>query len=493
MGAWIILICGLGFYWSWRSQAKGNHKLALLLLVLCGMALRVYTSSDLYLHAWDERYHALVAKNLIKHPLIPTLYDTPVLPYDMKNWTANHIWLHKQPFPLWSIALSLWLFGVNEFAVRVPSLLLSSMGIWLTYAIAKAFFNRKVAYISAFFFSINGLIIELTGGRVATDHIDVFFLVLIELAIWFSILFAKRKKVIYNMLAGIFIGAAVLTKWLPALIVLPIWLLVVLETRQFTARQVAAHFLVLVITCTAVFLPWQLYTRYTFPAEANWEANFNLRHYTEALDGQGGSVFYFLEQIRINFGELLYLPLGWFTWRTIQGRNYGHWAILLWFWVPFLFFSFAATKMQGYLLFTCPALFMMTAVFFQFLQDRMQENRRKWLYQVVLVLLIALPVRYMIERVKPFTMAERNPKWAVDLRRLNKTVASGGVLFNYDRPIEAMFYTPLTVYAELPTKSVLQELIGSGLPVFVENDGTVPADVLSMPGITLLNLTQPPP
>ena len=101
MGAWIILLCALGFYGSWRAQAKGNHKLALLLLVLCGAALRLYTASDLCLHAWDERYHALVAKNLIGHPWVPTLYDKPVLAYDFKNWTANHVW-RKPPanYPL---------------------------------------------------------------------------------------------------------------------------------------------------------------------------------------------------------------------------------------------------------------------------------------------------------------------------------------------------------------------------------------------------------
>ncbi len=491
MGAWTILLCALGYYGSWRAQAKGNHKLALSLLVLCGAALRVYTASDLYLHAWDERYHALVAKNLIGHPWVPTLYDKPVLAYDFKNWTANQVWLHKQPFPLWAMACSLWLFGINEIALRLPSVLLSSLGIWLTFSIAKALFNRPVGYLSAFFFSINGLIIELTGGRVATDHIDVFFLVLIELAIWSSLLFAKRKKVLYNLLAGAFVGAAVLTKWLPALIVLPIWLLMVLETGHFTKRQVLAHFLVLAATCIAVFLPWQLYIHSVFPAEARWEASFNLKHYTEALDGQGGRVLYFLEQIRINYGELVYLPLGWFTWRTLKRRSYGHWAVLLWFWVPFVFFSFAKTKMQGYILFTCPALFMMTADFFCFLQERMKQAQYKWPYQVALVLLIALPARYMIERLKPFSTAERNPQWVIDLRQLNSEGMEDGVLFNYDRPIEAMFYTPLTVYAELPARDELEKLVAAGHRVFVQDDGNLPAEVRALRGVTLLQLEPP--
>jgi 4-amino-4-deoxy-L-arabinose transferase len=492
MGAWNLLACALGFYVSWQAQVKGNHKLALLLLVLCGAVLRAYTASDLYLHAWDERYHALVAKNLIQHPLAPTLYDQPVLPYDFKNWTANHLWLHKQPLPLWTMALSLWAFGINEFALRLPSVLLSTLGIWLTYSIAKALFNARVGFLAAFFFAINGLIIELTGGRVATDHIDVFFLVVIELSIWFSILFARRQKVLYNLLAGLFIGTAILSKWMPALIVLPIWLLLVLETGHFNTRQVVAHFIVLAATCTAVFLPWQVYIHGAFPAEAGWEASFNMKHYTEALDGQGGSVFYFLEQIRINYGELVYLPLGWFTLRTLKSRSYGQLAVLLWFWVPFVFFSFAAAKMQGYILFTCPALFMMTAEFFLMLQDHARASRHQWAYRAVLVLLIALPARYMVERMKPFDAAERNPQWVTDLRNLGKVSKGKGVVFNYGRPIEAMFYTPYTVYSSVPGIQLVDSLVHSGYTVMVQDDGALPAEIRNMPGIELLKRTTPP-
>lgn len=46
---------------------------------------------------WDEGFHAIVARNLTKHPLKFTLYDQPWLPYTYKNWTENHIWLHKPP------------------------------------------------------------------------------------------------------------------------------------------------------------------------------------------------------------------------------------------------------------------------------------------------------------------------------------------------------------------------------------------------------------
>ncbi|MCB0538920.1 MAG: hypothetical protein KDE33_15510, partial [Bacteroidetes bacterium] len=112
-----ISFLGLLFVVFFFLKQKYNY--ALLLLILAGITLRIYTSNDKYLHKWDERYHALVAKNMMEEPFVPKLYKNPVLNYDYKNWTGNHIWVHKQPFPLWSIALSFKLFGVNELALRL--------------------------------------------------------------------------------------------------------------------------------------------------------------------------------------------------------------------------------------------------------------------------------------------------------------------------------------------------------------------------------------
>lgn len=83
LGTVTILVCVLGYVLAFQSFRKGHDFPAILLIVLCGFLLRLFTGVDLYLHEWDERYHALVAKNLINHPLLPTLYDHPLLPYDL--------------------------------------------------------------------------------------------------------------------------------------------------------------------------------------------------------------------------------------------------------------------------------------------------------------------------------------------------------------------------------------------------------------------------
>lgn len=489
-GILTVTFCTIGYFYSWKFQTQDHFKIAVLLLVLCGLILRIYTSTDFFLHTWDERYHALVAKNLIQHPLTPTLYDNPILPYDYKGWTANYIWLHKQPLPLWTMALSMWLFGINEIALRLPSILLTTVGIGLTFSIASFFFNKKVGYLAAFFYSINGLIIELTGGRVATDHIDIFFLFFVELAIFFCITFAQKQKIIYNILAGVSIGAAILSKWLPALIVLPIWLLIMNNSNNFKPRQLFFQFIILLATCTLIFLPWQLYIFKTFPTEAYWEASFNFKHITEILEERTGSFYYFIDRIRINYGELIYLPLIWFSWQLfINPKDKKRLAVFIWFLIPFLFFSFAKTKMQAYILFTCPALFIMTAEFWYVLSAYRINHKLKWFFNLILFLLIALPLRYTIERSKPFAQSDRHLQWITELKKLNGKKIKNGVLLNYNRPVEAMFYTNLTAYPNIPDKKVIADLVTKGYTVIINDTGNIPTDIKTMDGVTTENLT----
>lgn len=492
-GVVAILLSTLLILASWRAYSRDQLALAIGLLMLGGLVLRVYTSMDFFLHDWDERFHALVSKNLIKHPLVPTLYDDALVPYDFKNWNSNHVWLHKQPMALWTMALSMWIFGVNVIALRLPSILLSTIGINLTFHIGKYFFDKKVGFLAAFLYAINGIIIELAAGRVSTDHIDIFYLFYIELAIFFSIRFVQTTKTKFNILAGISIGAAILSKWLPALIVLPIWLLIVIDSGKFRWQVILLQFALLVIITGLVFLPWQVYIFQAFPKEAAYEFDMTNMHFNSVVESQTAPFYYFLERIRIDYGELIYIPLGWYLFRIFkEGFSIKRLVLLLWFVIPMIFFTIARTKMPSYILFTAPALFIITAAFWDMLFSYRVRQKQKWLINLALAVMLFIPIRYAIERIKPFDNIDRSPAWVSEIKKLNDLKIKNGVLFNYRRPIEAMFYTDLTVYVQTPPKQVLIDLINKGHTVMIDEAGGIPEDFRNVDGLQILNLNAPP-
>lgn len=472
-GFLIFLTCTIGLYYSWKLHGSQRELTALVLLVICGIILRIYVSTDFFLHDWDERFHALVAKNLIKQPFVPKLYANPLLPYDYQNWGSNCIWLHKQPVPLWCMALSLKIAGINEFAVRLPSVILSSCGILITYYIAMYLYGSKVAFISAFFFAINGQIIAMTGGRYATDHVDIFFLFFISLAVMLAIKFAKSKNQFFNILAGISIGLAVLSKWLPALIVLPIWFLLVQDSQRFKNTEILKNFSILIAALVITLLPWQIYIYHQFPLEAKWEASFNFKHLTEGLEGHGRPFTYHFLQLGQLYGELVYLPIIWYIYKTLFNRlNHRRLLILAWLLIPLAFFSFSKTKMPAYTLFSSPSVFIIAGLFIVFLRRYSKKFKYRIASITILVLLIALPVRQSIVKTRMFRKYERNPEWVKEIKEfepLGKKYNGKLVIFNTERPIETMFYVDCVAYSSLPPEEKISELEKKGYKVIVRN------------------------
>ncbi|MDX2303713.1 MAG: glycosyltransferase family 39 protein [Microscillaceae bacterium] len=51
-------------------------------------------------------------------------------------------WLDKPHFQFWVTFISYHIFGVNDFAYRLPSLLLFMMGVWYTYLYTKRFYSH---------------------------------------------------------------------------------------------------------------------------------------------------------------------------------------------------------------------------------------------------------------------------------------------------------------------------------------------------------------
>jgi 4-amino-4-deoxy-L-arabinose transferase-like glycosyltransferase len=478
-----IFFCFIGGFLSWRYCNNYNLKHSIFILLMISIILRLYTGMDFYLHAWDERYHALVSKHFIIHPFIPTLYENPLLNYDLNDWGANHIWLSKPPVAMWLASISIKFFGNHELAVRFPSILLSTLSVGLTFKIGRLLFDQRTAFIAALLHAINGMLIQTAAARLSSDIVETTFLFFSEAAILMALYSVKKDKpAVYSIFCGLFTGLAFLSKWTPAIFILPVWLTTI---YSFNKKKNLQQLSLFIFPAIGISASWCIYMYYAFPREAKEMLSSLIRPLNEVIQEHQGPVYYYLIQIQIIFGEIVYLPLAWFMYRTVTHRGELKYSILIaWLFVPLIVFSLSATKRATYILIAAPALFLIIAHFYTWLEQQSYPGYRRWLKFLVLFLLIALPVRYCIERVKPFSADDRNPAWAQELKQLPERKDKKIVLFNYPLALEAMFYTDFAaVYGYIPELATLRSLQQQGYTIWVRDDGKLQPELRAIPGI----------
>ncbi|MGB4847702.1 MAG: glycosyltransferase family 39 protein [Saprospiraceae bacterium] len=332
-----------------------KKRTALFLLVLSAFLLRmVMISLDPYLHDWDEKFHALVAKNMIDFPFKPMLFQNPVFPYDYKDWSYNHIWLHKQPVFLWQMALSMKVFGINLIALRLPSVLMGTAIVWLTYDLGKKWLqDENVAFIAGIISCFSFFSLELIAGQMSTDHNDVAFLFYVTLSLWaFAGYIQNGLKLKWAISVGIFVGLAILNKWLTGWLVYGGWFLYILFS-PLHRKELKAYkdLFISIVVSFILFVPWQVYITSHFPKDSEIIYADNVRHIVEDL-GHPGSVFYHLAFLptAYNYFFLIFLVIGSFTiYLSKQANRSLTTSYLAMAFVLFSFFSiFVKTKMASF-------------------------------------------------------------------------------------------------------------------------------------------------
>lgn len=454
------IILGISLY------LKNNITLTLFVIFSIGLLLRGYLAQDPALHEWDERYHALVAKNLVEHPLKPTLYEHEVIPLENTDWTTSHLWFSKPPFALWMMAGSIALFGNNEFAVRFPSLLFSLLGIYLTFLIGKELFNRRIGIIGAFLHAINGVLVELAAGRGSSDHVETMFIVMVELAAYLAILSLRRKEVLkWTVLTGLITGVAFLTKWFPAFLVFPIWFTGFILSDEFTLKKLFFYGSTLVLVSCVFIFPWILILN-------SYGDNILERvlfAFGTTVQGHQQPFWYYFNKAMVLFGELVFIPIFFAVYKAIKGTKKQELMILLvWILIPLILFSFGATKRYTYILISAPAYFIIIAYLVDFLIKNSLVGKRKVVKTILIIALLVLPLRYTVERLKLFQESPTQDLFYQSRSNWENRFDENDVVVGCPRSIELMFYTDVSAaYSFVPEEGIIDDLHEQGYNVYL--------------------------
>lgn len=346
---------GLGLLlWFWVVKTEVN-KLKLSLLFFLALGIRLYMIQiDPFLQDWDERFHALVAKNMIEQPFTPLLHKRPLLPYDPAAWCCNHIWLHKQPLFLWQMALSMKVFGVSVWAMRLPSALLGAIFVLLSYDFMRIWSQKKKwAFLVALFSCFSFVQLELSSGRLNLDQNDVSFAFYVGASFWaFSRYSVSQKKWPWAIAIGLLAGAGVLVKWLTGILVFGSWGVYILgqKEKRFQLRY-WGQFLLGGISCLATFGPWQAYIIKYFPEESSLSYALNREHIFTAVEGHNGDILFHFRELWTIYGSsfhLIFLALGILLSLILSPKKAFGFGLLAAFGVLYFFFSIVATKMPAF-------------------------------------------------------------------------------------------------------------------------------------------------
>ena len=448
--------------------------MSLVLIFLFNIFSKSICIPLLYLHTWDERFHALVAKNLIQNPLKPVLISENLLQLDFKDWACNYIWLSKPPLALWNIALSINFFGNNEFGLRLPSVIISTISVYLTYKICILLYNKNLAVLAAYFHAFNGLFLDVATGRVSSDHTDTLFVLLTQISFYYLLRYFKEDKAINICYSSFWCGLSFLCKWIMSLFV-PIIFFILLSFFTTNIKKILFNISIFTIIFLIMVLPWLIFSYYSYPVEAEYMYRQIFKPVSTVIHQHDGAFYYYLNSIRINFHELIYIPLIFVIYYSIVRKDYSRFLLLIWIFVPMLVLSCMSTKRQIYMLVSSTPFYILLALFLRYLnilKYKLSFNH-KFFINIFVILALLLPVRYNLERIKPFENRFLKPQWREQMEVFvneYKSDMNNIILVNEPKYIEARFYYDIKAYNYL-SEIQIEKFKNMNFKIFYNNDG----------------------
>jgi 4-amino-4-deoxy-L-arabinose transferase-like glycosyltransferase len=258
----------------------------------------------------------------------------------------------KPPLTYWAVLLSYKLFGVSEFAVRVPSALAAMGVIIFCYGLGRRLFNPQAAIIASIIACTTARIFIL-ARRLPIDILLLFFLTGTLFFLVRAIQINKRSAWAY---AYLFASLGFLTKGPVALFIPGVSYLVwALWAHRFRLRAVY------IFTGTAIFmiiaLPWYalIYYKHGWTYIAPFFLRDNLgRFASESLGPSRGALYYLAVGLSDFFPwsilALCAVGILWISRKSMAPLKSLEFGLpLIWCVCTFLLFSLSKNKQEYYI------------------------------------------------------------------------------------------------------------------------------------------------
>jgi 4-amino-4-deoxy-L-arabinose transferase-like glycosyltransferase len=345
---------------------------------------------------------AIVIIRLVLNAFLPLMDKTEAryaeiarIMHETNNWITPYIdygvpfWA-KPPLSTWLSALSMHLFGVNEFAVRLPYLLISLLIVLLIAKYAKRQ-SKQIYLVGCILFTLPEFFLH--AGVVSTDTFLAFSVALVMLSFWEVINFNKKY---WGYLFFVGIGLGLLAKG-PIILVLtapPIFLWLVWFNKFRVFFNKIPWLSGLLLLCTIV-LPWYYLAEIKTPGFINYfivGENFK-RFFVSGWNGDKygfakkqplGIIWLFLLLVTIPWIQMVLFKIIKLKWSVFKDK-WSNFLILWLFWTP-LFFTFSKSLIHTY---TLPIMIPI-ALLIIYWWDNTYKNKQLFLISLILPILVAI-------------------------------------------------------------------------------------------------------
>jgi hypothetical protein len=173
---------------------------------------------------------------------------------------------------------------------------------------------------------------------------------------------------------------------LPGLIAIGVW---TIYNLFYERQQLRSSFLSLAIALL-ISVPWQIYCCIKYTSLFLSELTFNVKHFSEPLEGHTEVWYYHLEAIRELYAnnDLIFFAIGFALLYLAFSKKtdlFFKFIFLLSIFLVYLFFSVAKTKMPAFCMIVIPLIIISIIFFICALMEKIRNSRLKNLAYFILI------------------------------------------------------------------------------------------------------------
>lgn len=315
-----------------------QHLLKQLLIAFGAAILFIPFLGQVHLFDWDEVNFAECAREMLVS----------------KNYLRVQIdfqpFWEKPPLFIWMQALCMKIFGIGEFAARLPNAIMGIVTLCTLFHVGKKVVNERMAWWWVMLYAASWL----PAFYFKTAIIDPTFNYFIFLS-FYQIYLVRHgtRKWGHALLSGMFLGLAVLTKGPVAILVALLALFVYLIVNKGLWGYKIQYFLLLILACAVTTFLWFgidiAKNGWWFTKEF---ITYQIRLFRTEDAGHGGPFFYHFLVLLIGcFPAAAFLfQSGRKSTATNSRREEADFVRWMWilFWVVLILFSIVKTKIVHY-------------------------------------------------------------------------------------------------------------------------------------------------